>query len=203
MSAVPLPKLTPAEYLAMERSAERKSEYFAGEVFAMAGASREHNLVVGNIVRLLGQQLRGRRCEVYPSDMRVKVSATGLYTYPDVVAIYGEPEFEDDELDTLLSPTLVVEVLSQSTEAYDRGAKSAHYRRLESLEEYVLVAQSLCRVEHYLRQPDGAWTLREHGDLQAILSLPAVRCELPLAEVYDKVEFPPTPPLRLATGASR
>jgi len=142
MSALPKPFVTPEQYLEIERKADYKSEYHSGQVFAMAGASREHNLLVGSIVRRLGNLLDGRPCETYPSDMRVLVSATGLYTYPDVSVACGEPEFLDGSLDVLLNPLLIVEVLSPSTESYDRGAKFALYQRLPSLQEYVLVSQN-------------------------------------------------------------
>ena len=159
MSAVPKPFLTPQEYVARERRAEIKSEYLRGEVFAMSGASRKHNLIAGNVNRVLGEQLRERECEVYPGDMRVKVSPTGLYTYPDVTVACGEPEFEDAEVDTLLNPRVIVEVLSPSTADYDRGRKFTHYRRLPSLREYVLISQECPLVEHYVRQGQDEWLL--------------------------------------------
>src|SRR5437588_10225707 len=119
--------LTPEEYLALERKAQVRSEYLDGDMVAMSGGSREHNLIVGNIVGELSLQLKGHPYEVYPSDMRVKVSATGLYTYPDIMIVYGEPHLEDQRRDTLLNPVVIFEVLSESTESYDRGAKFAHY----------------------------------------------------------------------------
>ncbi len=145
MSVQLKPFLSPQEYLAMERQAETKSEYYAGEVFAMAGASRKHNLIVPNLAYLLVGQLKSRSCEVYNSDMRVKVSATGLYTYPDLAVVCGKPRFDDDQEDTLLNPTVIVEVLSKSTEAYDRGEKFAMYRALESMTDYLLIAQDIAR----------------------------------------------------------
>ena len=189
MSAVPKPKLTPEEYLEGERSAETRSEYYAGEVFSMAGASREHILIAANVLAGIHRQFAGRPCEVYQSDMRVKVSATGLYTYPDVVAICGEARFEDGEHDTLANPLVLVEVLSESTEGYDRGTKSEHYRRIESLREYVLIAQDKVHVEHFVRQPDNTWLLRETEEPNDTLTLPAIQCELTVAEIYDKVEM--------------
>jgi len=134
MSQQLISHVNPEEYLRLERQAEYKSEYLNGEIFAMSGASREHNLIAGNIVAELNQQLRAKPCEVYPSDMRLKVTATGLYTYPDVMVVCGEPKFEDKYVDTLLNPTLIVEVLSQSTERYDRIAKTSYYRTLDSLD---------------------------------------------------------------------
>lgn len=189
MTTVPKRYLTPQEYLARERKAEYKSEYYDGEMFAMSGASREHNLIAGNVSGEARNQLRDRPCEVYQSDMRVKVSRTGLYTYPDVVIVCGEPRFEDAAVDTLLNPTVVFEVLSESTEGYDRGKKSEHYRRIASLREYVLVAQNRCHVERFTRQPDDRWVLWESDDPQAVLDLPSVGCELKLSDLYAKVSF--------------
>jgi Uma2 family endonuclease len=189
MSLQAKPLLTPEEYLALERNAEHKSEYFAGEVFALAGASERHNLIVGNVFAGLHPQLRNRPCKVYASDMRAKVHATGLYTYPDVVAVCDEARFDDDQKDTLLNPTVILEVLSESTEAYDRGRKFAHYRKLESLAEYVLIAQETHHVEHYLRQPDNQWLLSESDGLQDAIHLPSINCHLALADVYDKVDI--------------
>jgi Uma2 family endonuclease len=191
MSSLAKTYYTPEQYLALERAAEYKSEYINGEIYAMSGASREHNLITGNVLSALHAQLRGRPCEIYASDMRVKVSPTGMYTYPDVVAVCGEPRFEDDQVDTLLNPTAILEVLSPSTEAYDRGEKFAHYRRLETLSEYVLVSQDKARVEHYIR--DGVrsnqWVLTETSGLDGVLELASIGCELALRDVYDKVNL--------------
>ena len=180
---------TPEEYLALERQAQYKSAYYAGEIFAMAGASRWHNLIVTNVVRELSLQLKGRPCTTYPSDMRVKISATGLYVYPDVTVVCGEAQFEDTQQDTLLNPTLIVEVLSDSTEAYDRGGKFAHYRKLASLMAYVLITQTKPHIEHYVRQPDNRWLLAEADSVHDTIRLPAIDCHLALAEVYDKVDI--------------
>ena len=182
------PRYTPEEYLALERKADYKSEYVNGQVIAMAGASRSHNLIAGNLYREVSQQLRGRPCEAYISDMRVKVSRTGLYTYPNVVVVYGEIHFEDVHNDTLLNPTVIVEVLSASTEAYDRGEKFAHYRRLESLQEYLLVAQDKVRIEHYVRQ-GAQWVLSEASTLDETVQLASIGCDVALRDVYDKVQF--------------
>jgi Uma2 family endonuclease len=180
---------TPEEYLALERKAKDKSEYFNGEIFAMTGASRRHNLIAGNVLAALHQQLRERPCEVYSSDMRVRVSETGLYTYPDVVVVCGEPLFADEQKDTLINPTLLVEVLSKSTASYDRGEKFEHYRKLASLAEYLVIAQHKYHVEHYVRQPDNQWLLAETDDLQQTIHLPAIACNLALTDVYAKVEI--------------
>lgn len=191
--------LTPEEYLALERQTETKSEYLDGEVFAMAGASLAHNQIVINAVLALGGRLKGGPCRIFSSDMRVKVSRSGLYTYPDLVVICGRPQLEDEQRDTLLNPILLIEVLSSSTENYDRGRKFDHYRMLESLTDYVLVSQDEAKVEHFARQPADKWLLSIYKGLEAVALLPAIGCELPLTEVYDKIEFPQpeTVPLRI------
>jgi len=187
MSQQVKPYISPEEYLRLERQSEHKSEYVNGEIFAMTGASRKHNLVAGNVFREISQQLKSRQCEAYVGDMRVKVSATGLYTYPDVVVVCGEPEFEDKYVDTLLNPTLLVEVLSPSTERYDRIAKSSYYRTLDSLAEHLLVAQDEVRLEQYVKQPNGQWLLLECNSLDNVVELPSIGCSLTLGDVYDKV----------------
>jgi len=191
--STPVPLLlTPEQYLDLERRSEIRSEYIAGRIFARSGASRRHNLIAGNLFRELSGQLRARPCEVYVGDMRVKVSPTGMYTYPDIVAVCGDPHFEDTFLDTLLDPVLVVEVLSESTEAYDRGEKFAHYRRLDTLREYVLVAQDKIRVEHYLRAGEH-WVLSEINDPNDTLHLPSIDCHVVLAAIYEKVDLSSLP----------
>jgi Uma2 family endonuclease len=181
--------VSPEEYLRLERQAEYKSEYLNGEIFAMSGASREHNLVAGNIFGELRQQFKDRPCEAYMSDMRVKVTATGLYTYPDVIAICGEARFEDAQVDTLLNPTLLVEVVSQSTERYDRIAKSSYYRTLDSLAEHLLVAQDEVRLEQYVKQTNGQWLQFEHTTLDSLADLTSIGCARALRDIYDKVSL--------------
>lgn len=197
MSSLAEPRSTPQQYLEIERRAPTKSEYVNGRIYAIThsksgypGASREHNLITGNVNRELSLQLRGRSCEAYASDMRVKVSATGMYTYPDVVAVCGEPHFEDEAVDTLTNPTLIVEVLSPSTEAYDRGAKFAHYRRVASLAEYVLVAQDRVSVERLVRQGE-QWILSAVDNLDDVVRLASIDATLRLGAIYDKVTFAP------------
>jgi len=185
-SVVTQPRYTPEKYLALERKADYKSEYVNGQIIAMAGASRQHNLIAGNLYREVSRQVRGRPCEAYISDMRVKVGSTALYTYPDVVVVCGEIRFEDASHDTLLNPLVIVEVLAASTEAYDRGEKFAQYRRLESLQEYLFVAQDKVRLEHYARQ-GVQWVLSEVSDLNDTVHLAAIGCDVVLQEVYDKV----------------
>jgi len=190
MSAEPHRRISLDDYLAAERQAETKSEYLGGEVFAMSGASRQHNLIVWNLSGALYTQLKGRGCEAYVGDMRVHVPATGLYTYPDIVVTCGEPRFEDAELDTLLNPTLLIEVLSPSTEGYDRGKKAAHYRTLDSLREYVLVSQEEARVELLTRQEEDHWLLSEASRLEDTVTLGSIGCVLRLADVYERVAGP-------------
>jgi Uma2 family endonuclease len=185
--SVPKRTYTPEEYLTLERQADHRSEYYAGEIFAMSGASETHNLITGNIFALLHTQLRGRPYRVYMSDMRVKVSPTGLYTYPDVVAICGAREFDDVQRDTLLNPNVIIEVLSSSTEAYDRGNKAVQYRQLPSLTEYLLVSQEQMHVEQYIRQADGQWLFSEVSGKDAHIHLPSVKAILALAEIYDNI----------------
>jgi Uma2 family endonuclease len=180
---------TPEEYLTLERQAEYKSEYLDGQIYAMTGASREHNVITLNTAAELRAQLRGRPCEVYAADMRVKVSETGLYTYPDVVAVCGDRRFEDAHVDTLLNPTVFIEVLSESTEAYDRGRKSAQYRRLESLAEYVLIAQDRMHVECYSRQGEH-WVLTEVSEPDGSFTLQSLAGTLRLRDIYERIEFP-------------
>jgi Uma2 family endonuclease len=190
MTAVAKQKLTPEEYLKIERAAERKSEFYNGEMFAMTGVSRQHVRIVVNLTLAIGNQLRSRPCEIFVNDMRVKVSPTGLYTYPDVVGLCEEPRFEDEQLDTLVNPALIIEVLSPSTEAYDRGKKFAHFQNVATLQEYVLVAQEEKRVEKFARQADGTWIFSAVSGDAGVMRLQSIGCELPLAELYQRVEFP-------------
>jgi Uma2 family endonuclease len=190
MPTQPKSYLTPEQYLALERTAAYKSEYWRGEVFAMAGASPTHVLIVSNIVAALHGQLRQRPCNVYSTDLRVKIHASGLYTYPDVIVVCGALQFDDDHRDTLLNPTLIVEVLSESTQDYDRGGKFAQYRKIASFAEYVLVAQDECHVEHFVKQADGGWLLSETNRLEDALTLSSIACTLSLRDIYEKVQFP-------------
>jgi Uma2 family endonuclease len=189
MATQPQSYLTPEEYLAIEREATFKSEYFAWENFAMSGASERHSLIVGNVLGQIHAQLKDRPAKVYSSAMRVRVSSTGLYTYPDVVAICEEGCFDDKQLDTLLNPTVLVEVLSPSTEGYDRGKKFEHYRKLASLQEYLFIAQDRHYVEHYTRQADNQWLLAETENAQDSITLPSIECTLAMADIYDKVDL--------------
>ena len=189
LSSQPKTFLTPEEYLDLERRAEVKSEYYQGEMFAMAGASLPHNVLAMNLAAILHAQLRRRPCQVYPSDLRVRVGATGLYTYPDVSVVCGEPQLADQHADTLLNPNFIAEVLSPSTEGYDRGRKFEHYRTIESLAEYLLVAQDRVHVDLYTRQQEGRWVLSEASRLEDALELRSIGCHLALADLYEKVDL--------------
>ena len=189
MAAQAKVRYTPQEYLAMERQAEGKSEYFQGEIFAMAGGSEEHNLIALNIASELRNQLKGKPCRVYPSAMRVWIPAYEKYTYPDVTVVCGQPQFQDEVRDTLLNPTVIIEVLSPSTEKYDRGKKFERYKSLLSITDYILVAQDERLLDHSVRQPHDQWLLTTARGRDSQLHIANIGCTLWLSEVYDKVEF--------------
>ena len=186
--------LTPEEYITLERKAipnveTVRSEYINGEIINMPGASFAHNLITNNISGELHTRLKGTGCAVFANDMRISIPTAKSYFYPDVGVVCEDPRFEDDVFDTLLNPIVIVEVLSPSTEAYDRGEKFAHYRQLTSLQEYVLVAQDQICVEHYRRQ-ERQWIFTDLQKRDEILPLPSIECELPLQEIYERVTFP-------------
>ena len=189
MSAQPHTRLTPEEYLELDRASEFRNEYYQGQMYAMAGGSHPQGMLIAALGGELRSCLRGRRCRISVSDVRVRVSEGGLYTYPDVVVVCGEPLYLDNHRDTVLNPTLIIEVLSPTTEAYDRGFKSAQYRTLESLEEYALVSQSEPRVEIFRRQASGDWLLSESVSLEAVCRFDSVGCTLALRDIYDQVTF--------------
>ena len=193
MATQPKTFITPEQYLEIERKAEFKSEYYQGEMFLMSGAREGHNLIVLNLAAELRQQLRKRPCRAYVNDMRVRVTATGLYTYPDAVVVCGEPQFLDETRDTLLNPSLIVEVLSPSTEIYNRIRKFEHYRSLESVGEYLMLASERVSAELYTRQPDGRWLLTAAGHMEDSLDLQSVGAHLALADLYEKVDLPAPP----------
>jgi Uma2 family endonuclease len=186
-------RLTEVEYLELERVAEFKSEFFDGELFAMAGGTPRHSLVGTNLTIEFGNRLKGKHCAPYNADLRIKVEATGLLTYPDLSVICGPIQFAAGTDDTVVNPTVLVEVLSESTEAYDRGKKFEHYRQIPTLQEYLLVSQTEPRIEQFIRQPDGRWLLNEAAGLEASLELPSLRVSISLAEVFAKVNFVPVP----------
>lgn len=184
-------RFTPREYYDLEHEAEYKSDYYDGEIFAMAGGTSRHSLISSNIIRELGNRLKRSPCAVYESNLRLKVKATGLRTYLDASVYCGplERDAEDPYDETYTNPTVVFEVLSKSTEGYDRGWKAENYRQIESLKAYVLISQGSPHVEIFERQPDTGWRLRETRGLETSLAIPAIHIELPLAEIYDRVDF--------------
>jgi Uma2 family endonuclease len=193
MSAVPKKKYTEAEYLAIEREAEYKSEFYNGEIFAMAGATYDHNRVKDNLASALNRQLTGGPCYALTSDMKVKVKATGLFAYPDIVVMCDPPEFLDETKTVLLNPAVVVEVLSPSTEKYDRGTKFRHYQRVSSLREIVLVAQDEPVCERFVRQADGTWNLATATHLEEDLIFVTIPARVRLSEIYAGITFPEAP----------
>lgn len=190
MSAIPKTLLSPEQYLEQERRAEFKSEYYRGEVFAMAGASFEHTLIKDNLAREAGNQLKDGNFRVLTSDIRVKVDATGLYTYPDIVIVCDPPKFEDSHFETLLNPQIIIEVLSNSTEKCDRGDKFRQFRGIPSLKEYVLVSQNLPLLERYVRQPHDDWVLTAFEDPSGAFEFSSLPVRISLSDVYRGVSFP-------------
>jgi Uma2 family endonuclease len=187
--ALKKPKIfTSTEYLEFERLSEVKHELINGEIFEMAGAVKRHNQISANIIRLLGNQLLERDCNAFSSDMRVKISAAGNYTYPDIVAVCGEEIYEDETEDTLINPQLIIEVLSKSTEAYDRGAKFEYYQTIESFREYVLITQEPFRVEQYVRKNENEWSYFEFRKPENIVRLNSIDCEISLQDIYHKIQ---------------
>lgn len=182
----PEAKLSPEEYLALERSSELKHEYADGEVFAMSGGTREHSLIATNVVGELRSELRARPCEAHASDLRIKNVTANRYVYPDASVVCGQPLFEDEHRDTLLNPTAIFEVLSDSSERYDRGDKFALYRGIPSIADYVLLSQKHVEIEHFCRQPDGTWLLRVLGPGER-LQIASIGCDLAIDELYLKV----------------
>lgn len=182
-------KISPEEYLNSERASEIRNEYFDGEIFEMAGASREHNQIASNIIRVLGNQLLEKPCSVFSSDMKVKMEEIGKYSYPDIVVVCEKEEFEDEKNDVLLNPLVIIEILSDSTEAYDRGEKFAHYQILDSFAEYILISQYFCRVEKFTRQDNETWIYSKYQTAEHVVKIEAVNCELPVFEIYRKVNF--------------
>lgn len=192
--AATLPKnyITVEEYLAAEEISEIKHEYYDGEIFAMAGGSEQHDLLAGNTFANLHSQLRGRQCNVHTSDMMVKTQQVKpIYSYPDITVVCGKTKFENEKRRIVLNPSLIVEVLSPSTEGYDRGAKFESYRSIPSFQEYILIAQDRIYIEHHIRQPDGSWNFTEHHNLTDEITLPTIDCSLSLSDIYESVELQP------------
>lgn len=194
MSTQPRRRYTLEEYFALELASEEKYEYFDGEIYAMSGGSRDHEQIIGNFLVALRTELRGQSCRVYPSNLRVNVPSQPPYRYPDLTALCDVPRFEKiGGVDALINPALIVEVLSPTTEAYDRGDKFTHYKSIESFVEYLLVAQHRPHVTHYARSEGGVWSYEEVNDLESSLFISALNCHLELRDVYTDVEFPPSP----------
>jgi Uma2 family endonuclease len=187
MATVATTSVSAADYLEFERRSEVKHEFRDGEIVEMPGGTREHNLVEANLLWILTTALRGKDFEVYPSNMRVKAPEANLYTYPDVVVVGGEPLLEDDQFDTLLNPAVLFEVLSPSTESYDRGEKFANYGTIESLTDYVLISQDKQRVEHFTRKQGDEWSFRRYDGPEPTVELPSIGCSLKLGDLYYKV----------------
>lgn len=179
---------TPEEYLELERKSEIRHEHIDAEIFEMAGEGKRHNQISANLMRLLGNQILERDCNVYANGMRVNIASTGNYTYPDIVGICGDEEFEDEKQDILLNPLLLIEILSKSTEAYDRGTKFEFYQTIESFNEYTLITQEPFRVEQFIRQDKNTWTYLEFRNSEDVIHLQSINCELSLHDIYHNVE---------------
>ncbi len=193
-----LPAFTPKEYLSLERFSEIRHEYLDGLVYAMASESPNHSTICFNLAAVVGPQIKESRCRGFSPNMKVRAGEKGLYAYPDLAVVCGEPVFHDEPRDVLINPTTIIEVLSPSTEAYDRGEKFLRYRtQIETLREYILVSQDRPHVEYFSRQTDGSWLYTEVSGTDGVLSLPSINCEVRLADVYSRVTFPkesPSPP---------
>ena|ERR1700730_3764300 len=192
MASNPVSKLTEEQYLAIERAAEFKSEFLDGVMYAMSGGSLRHSDLASNVLAELRAMLRSSECKAFNSDLRVRVSAR-MYAYPDVSVVCGKPLLADDQQDVLLNPVIIVEVLSPSTEQYDRGMKFQLYRTIESLREYILVDQDKVLIEQYIRQDASTWTLRDQPTLQDELKMDSIGVSLPLRLIYDRVDLLPPP----------
>lgn len=184
--------IAPEDYLELERNAEFKSEYLEGQIFAMSGGSPEHSAITVNITRELSLQLKGRPCQAFSNDLKVRTSYTGLYAYPNLTVVCSEPIYHDEKRDIITNPVVIIEVLSPSTEAFDRGRKFAHYQNILSLLDYILIAQDQPWIDHYARQPNNRWLLTPVVGLESSLWIPSIECDLRLAEVYDRIVFADT-----------
>ena len=182
--------MTPEEYLEIERAADHKSEYYDGIIYAMSGVKKGHDMITGNVHLRLRNALAGKKCQVHTSDMRIRTVARH-YTYPDVSATCGEPQYLDTDVDTFLNPSLIVEVLSVSTEPYDRGKKFELYRSISSFREYLLLASDRMEAEIFIRRPDGDWTIASFHDAEDVITIDSLGCKLKLGEIYEDVVFDP------------
>ena len=199
MSAQPLPYYTIEQYAELEEGAPYKSEFIAGRIYAMSGGTPSHSLIAGNIILELGNKLKGGPCKVYTSDLRVGIMPIDVEAYPDVTIVCGEPRINPFDKNSIINPSVVFEVLSPSTERYDRGEKREHYQRLDFLQEYLLVSQHKPKIEHYVRQGDSTWVFKSTEGLDAAVTI--LGASLSLAEVYDKITFPDVEPPREQTHA--
>jgi len=190
MAAQPKIRMTPEQYLAFDRDSEYKHEFIDGEIYAMTGASSPHNLIVPSLIREVSSQLKGRPCSTLASDQRVRTGKKHRYFYPDITVVCGQPHIVDDNHhDTLLNPSVIFEVLSPTTEAFDRGMKFSYYEAIESFTDYVLVSQDRPRIEHFIRQSDNTWLRSVTEGLETRLNIQSLSVSLALSEVYDRVEF--------------
>jgi Uma2 family endonuclease len=180
---------TPDEYLELERQSEIRHEFLDGTVYAMSGESLAHSIICFNLAGILHLQLRGTNCSGLSPNMKVRAGEAGLYAYPDLAVFCGEALFHDRHGDVLLNPTVIFEVLSRSTQTYDRGEKFERYKSIETLRDYVLVSQDRPRLEHFSRRPDGTWSHTELDGADAALALDSINCRVRLADIYDRIDF--------------
>lgn len=184
-------KITPAQYIEFEKTATVRHEYLDGEIFAMVGASLNHNRINANTVSELRNKLKNSSCEAFASDMRVKIQEIEKYTYPDIVATCGDIDLESGEPDTLLNPIVIIEILSDSTESYDRGLKFEHYQHIQSLREYILISQDRCRIEKFKKAEDATWIYSSYTEKTQAVPIESINCDISLSEIYHRVEFDP------------
>lgn len=189
MTAVPKKIITPIEYLEMERLSNEKHEYYAGEIYAMSGASLRHNIITSNIFGYLFSKLKGKKCRLFGSDLRIHIPKNSLYTYPDLSIICGKVETIDNQFDTAINPIVIIEILSSSTRNYDKGEKFTLYRDVETLMEYIVVDSEKISIEKHIRNEDGSWQFTEYKNLEQFISLDTVSVEIKLSEIYEDVEF--------------
>jgi Uma2 family endonuclease len=189
MSAQPHHRMTPEEYLVFEEQSSEKHEYYGGQIVALAGGNQAHSIICSNLNALLHSQLRKRPCVIYTSDMKIRADQPRKYMYPDLAIVCGESQFEDPTRRVLLNPAVIIEVLSDSTEQYDRGKKFQYYRSIATVQEYILVAQDAKHIDHYRRQSENLWVLTSINGDDGVLELPTLECRLYLAEIYEKVPF--------------
>ena len=182
-------RMAPKEYLEFDRASDIKHEYFNGQIFAMTGAKKNHNLINTSLTANLVNRIGNSTCRVFSNDMRVKIESESGYAYPDIAVACGNLEFEDDQLDTLTNPIVIMEILSDATEAYDRGDKFAYYRAIPTLQEYILVSQNKCRVEQFIRKEGGMWGMFHYENRGQIIKIESIDCAVPLSDIYQWVEF--------------